>query len=112
MEAVAVGDGNCVTATFALRMTIEVGAHRKKTGALSISDELWKRAFWYVIDVRSLTTTLLLTSHERALLIITHSCSAFNGTPLSISEDELSDLVETSGLKLIWRYSVTIKSIL
>lgn len=52
-QSVRLAQGAWTEVGLALRMAIDVGAHRRQTpDRRTEDDELWKRAFWFVLALR------------------------------------------------------------
>jgi len=99
--AVSSAPGTWVQGGLGLRMAIDVGAHRKRTGTdsepLKVEDELWKRVFWYVPEYQYHATHVRQVQN-RSLLTIEVAKSSIEGLPCMISREEYVSILQSSTL--------------
>ena len=74
-----------------VRAALEVGAHRKRmySPTPNVEEELWRRAFWYVLrlsTVRNITVTF--RPFLRILLLLEWMLGYGFGRPCSIHDEE------------------------
>jgi hypothetical protein len=71
-----------------IRVAQDVGAHRRKynTEDITVEDELWKRAFWYVPFF--LRVVDITDYFNRVLVCIDRIASASFGRPSAIQDEE------------------------
>ena len=71
-----------------IRLAQDVGAHRRKVygNKLTIEDELWKRAFWYITSAKS--GDFITELFFRLLVVLDRSMSSSLGRPCAIQEEE------------------------
>ena len=78
-----------------IRMAQDIGAHRRKvySAGPSVESELWKRAFWSVIncnlDLTSSVPNLCYYYFYRVLVAMDRAGSAALGRPCAIQDEEL-----------------------
>jgi hypothetical protein len=74
----------------ALRLSQEVGGHRRRrvneSGLLTAEDELWKRAFWYVLILRH--DILLMYLFCRVILSVDRWISQNSGRACGLQDEE------------------------
>lgn len=72
-----------------LRLAQDVGAHRRKVPShkLTVEDEMWKRAWWFVFLLCEPLNTALI-QHLRFLVVTDRLMSSSMGRPCAIQDEE------------------------